>query len=411
MLNFGNRATSSGAGISGGGIFGQSNATDNSGAAGGLFGQSNSNTGNAGAANPSATTGGLFGQLNSKNNTNGTSRDLFGQGSSAQVAGSNLMGQNNGALTGASGIFGSNFSKQTGPATGTTQSIFGQNQDTAGGPMFGSNTGGFLGNDANAGGVSGTNLFGNANNSSEKGLFGAGTTLFDGQSNLGQLRQQQQFQSALNSISQLPINSITRIADLPPQIRQELEQLDQYFQRQVLISHHLKADEDEHLELIQSVPRDVQFLHKTYSLTIQSLQQDLKRIESIKVLTDDNIRDSESFSLILTQLLTPGTKVSSVDLNRFFQKKIQLYKQRLDEYFSVLTDIKSAINGLDNYMFGSEDDARDELTGSIKTGINFIILTVMEEFGLFMDIAERVAQLHQRVKEANGVSKNTITSS
>ncbi|AMD22613.1 HHL157Cp [Eremothecium sinecaudum] len=401
MFNFGGGAPTDKPAAPGGGLFGQSNT--NAGTTGGLFGNSNTSGG--------VNTGNLFGQNN--NNVGGTG-GLFGQdasrpGGNTEVKPGGLFGQNN--VSQAGGLFGQNNN------TNSTGGLFGNSSNAGSGT-----TGGLFGNNTTNTGTS--NLFGNKTGGlgqGSGGLFGSSYAtsntggLFGNQSKTAGFQQQQQntqpMNSALMSISQLPITSMTRIADLPPQVRQEIEQLDQYFQRQVSISHHLKADEEEHMELIKSVPRDIQFLLKTYSITTQSLQQDLKRIQSIKSLTDDNIRDSESFSLILNQLLTPGTKVSSAELNRFFQEKIQLYNQKLDEYFRVLSDIKSAVNGLDNDMFGTKENTNGEFADPIKASINSIIVTVIEEFELFMDMAERVAQLHQRVKELNGTGKNSIISS
>ena len=36
---------------------------------------------------------------------------------------------------------------------------------------------------------------------------------------------------------------------------------------------------------------------------------------------------------------------------------------------------------------------------ALKTGLDFIVNTVIEEFNLFMDIAQRIAEVHQKVKE------------
>ncbi|AAS51875.1 ADL045Wp [Eremothecium gossypii ATCC 10895] len=360
--------------------FGNQSGTGGAQGSSGLFGQA--------AAQPQtgAGSGGLFGQTTASGATTGTS---FGQtGAGGAATGGGLFGQQ--GVSNSGGLFGQN-------AGGSSGGLFGR--DTTGTAK----PGGLFGTQSTGGGAFGSKpaatggLFGGAGGGAPGALFGT------------QAAPQPQ-PSALHSIAQLPITSMTRIGDLPPQVRQEIEQLDQYIQRQVAISHHLRAEEDEHLELISSIPRDVQFIMKTYSLTTQSLQQDLKRIQAIKALTDDNIRDSECFSLILNQLLTPGTKVSSAELQKFFQEKIQLYRVRLDEYFRVLSDIKSAVNGLDSDMFGSQENST-EYAEPTKTGINSIVATVIEEFELFMDMAERVAQLHQRVKELNGSGKNPVISS
>ena len=135
-----------------------------------------------------------------------------------------------------------------------------------------------------------------------------------------------------------------------------------------------------------------------------------------KSLLDDIRCGTRHLSLIhiFQQLLTPGTKISSVELDKFFQEKIQLYKSKLDEYFRVLADIESAVNGIDSDMFGGNPEHNPQENGAdvigLKTGINAIVSTVMEEFELFMDMAGRVAELHQKVREITG-SKTTILSS
>jgi len=209
----------------------------------------------------------------------------------------------------------------------------------------------------------------------------------------------------------LPVNPLTRISDLPPQLKQEIEQLDQYIQRQVQISQNLKSEHSEHIELIDSVPRDIQYLLKTQSQTNQLLAQDLKKIKAIKDLTDYNIADTQTFSILLQQLLTPGSKVSSMELDKFFQHRIQVYNSKLDEYSRVLSDIENTINGINNEVIGSSDPILNNGSGvknsmefndfvSLKSGLHAIINTVIEEFNLFMDIAQRIAVLHQHIRDA-----------
>lgn len=438
----------------GGGLFGNSNAT---GAGGGLFGNSNSNTtGNAASsgglfgnnntntATGTTTGGGLFGNNTAGNNT--STGGLFGTNNNAgsTSTGGGLFGTNNntgntstgGGLFGASkpptgGLFGNNSNN-----TATTNSA------STGGGLFGnsSNTmnatggmGGLFGNKPAQGiGSTGTSLFGNNQNSAGTtsglgggGLFGSkpttGSSLFGGNSSntgfgsntngglFGAVQQQQQPQSALESINQLAITPLTRISDLPPQIRAEVEQLDQYIQKQVQISEHLKADDKDHDELVSSIPRDIAYLTKVQSMTMQSLQMDLKRISKSKELTDNNLSDTQMFAIILQQILTPGSKISSLELEKFFQAKIAMYQSKLDDYFRVLSDIESAVNGIHCDIFGgsheisgsdglsNNDNAQEDLY-AMKTGLNAIISTVIEEFKLFMSTADQIASLHQKVK-------------
>nr|CAI6504001.1 AKR_HP1_G0018180.mRNA.1.CDS.1 [Saccharomyces cerevisiae] len=66
----------------------------------------------------------------------------------------------------------------------------------------------------------------------------------------------------------------------------------------------------------------------------------LKKISSFKSLIDEDLLDTQTFSVLLQQLLTPGSKISSNDLDKFFQKKIHLYEKKLEDYFRFLCHIK-----------------------------------------------------------------------
>lgn len=455
MFSF-NKASSAGAGsTTSNGLFGQK---PNNTGGGFSFGQGNSNAG----GNPAATgsgfsfggqnaqstdaKGGLFGSKPAGSSTGGTGFSFGQQQPQQQPGGSTGLFGNSGTSTGSGGLFGNSNTGTTGGGlfgssnTGTT--------GTTGGGLFGKTgtttgaTGGGLFGSKPAGGSTGTSLFGqntNANTQGSNSLFGnstgtggglfgskpAGSSLFGNNAagNAGgslfgaQQPLQYQQQSALQAISQLPVTPMTKVSDLPPQLRQEIEQLDQYIQRQVQISQHLKADTEEHKELIDSIPRDVAYLLKTESSATESLAQDLKKLSAIKEMTDQSITDTQTFAMILQQLLTPGSKISSLELDKFFQHRIQNYQDKLDDYFRVLSDIESAVNGIDNDVFGSDSNTKgfnknNDSTGyvdvyAMKTGINALISTVIEEFSLFMDTAERVAQIHQKVKEIsfNGSEK------
>ena len=383
-----------GGATTGGGLFGnKSNNTASTG--GGLFGaNSNNNSGGLFGSTTAPTSGSLFANNNNSSSMNSANTGLF---DSKPVGGSSLFG---------------NTSTSSAPAQ--SQGMFGAKP--AGASLFGNNAG----NTTTGGGLFGskptgtTSLFGSSNSNNNNNNMSAPGGLFGNQQQ--QLQQQPQVQCALQNLSQLPITPMTRISELPPQIRQEIEQLDQYIQKQVQISHHLKADTTDHDELIDSIPRDVAYLLKSESATSQYLKQDLKKISSFKSLIDEDLLDTQTFSVLLQQLLTPGSKISSNDLDRFFQKKIHLYEKKLEDYCRILSDIETAVNGIDTDLFGAPNNANStaitaDLVSSeaenllqLKTGIAAIVSTVIEEFTLFMDIAERIAVLHQKTKTLASLS-------
>ncbi|KAG5416814.1 NUP57 [Candida metapsilosis] len=157
----------------GGGLFGASNANNNS-SGGGLFGNkpaTSTNTGfgfgqsnTTGQAN---TTGGLFGQ-SQNNNTNAQSGGLFGS-NQQKPAGGGLFGQSTNTGGFGASNSGSTFGKPAGTST-TGGGLFGGQQQ-------GSNTGGLFGGNQQSSNTTGGGLFGSTNQQSTNtgasgGLFG-----------------------------------------------------------------------------------------------------------------------------------------------------------------------------------------------------------------------------------------------
>ena len=188
---------------------------------------------------------------------------------------------------------------------------------------------------------------------------------------------------------------MTKISELPIQVRQEIEQLDQFISTQVSLSKHLNADLQDHTELLESIPRDVKYLQKLHFNATRSLSSDLKKIDAIKSLVDKDVTQLENFAIMLQQLVTKGFKISNVEIDKFFQEKLIVYKNKLNDYNDTLSNIDNAVAGLENDMFGNDSTEDDDT----KVGVNIIVSVLMEEFKLFMDTAERIAELHQKCKE------------
>lgn len=385
----------------GGGLFG--NTGNQQSTSGGLFGNNNATSGNTG--------GGLFG--NNNNTATQTGGGLFG---------SNPAGTNNNTNQTAGGLFGS--SNNT--ATGSTGGLFGNSGAGSGGGLFGnksaqpqttgfgsSGTGGGLfgskpaqpqttgfGGSATGGGLFGSKPttggpFGNQQQQSQQsglGMFGQTQNQFQ-QPPQQQIQQTQQ--SAINFINQLAITPMTKISELPIQIRQEIEQLDQFIRTQVSLSKHLEADLQDQTELLDSIPRDIKYLQKLHFNATRSLSSDLKRIDAIKTLVDKDVKQLENFAIMLQQLVSKGFKISNVEIDKFFQEKLITYKHKLNDYNDTLSNIDDAVSGLENDLFGNDSSEDDDT----KVGINIIVSVLIEEFKLFMDTAERIAELHQKCKE------------
>ncbi|KAH3681938.1 hypothetical protein WICPIJ_007100 [Wickerhamomyces pijperi] len=392
------------------GGFGSNN--NNTGATGsGLFGSNNTPqvqpTAFAGAGATAGTTSGLFG--NKPATTPATSGGLFGQpATSGGLFGNNSTATNTGAT---GGLFGSK------PAASATGGLFGGGGGAAAstaaaaptGGLFGAKpaaTGGLFGNTSTAPSTTTGGLFG-AKPASTGGLFGSSTTtpaptgglfgsntqqstlggsgsLFNANSNNNNslmMQQQQQQQQ-----QQLLITPLTTIAEFPEQYRREIEQLDAYIQSQVQIAEQLKTEQDEHKEIIESIPRDIEYITNKYSHTNQALANDIRALQEIKVVTDEALRDSENFFVLLQRLLTSGSKISSIEIDTYFNRKVEFYKSKINEYTGILAEIDSAIEGIE----------RDSI--SDVNGMSLVVSTLKEEFKLFMELANTIADLHQKVR-------------
>ena len=444
---------------------------------------------------PAATGGFSFGNT-ANNNSNTTSTSLFGGGSSSNNAatGSGKTGfsfggsggattNNNNATTGTSGgLFGSKA------ATGATTGFgFGNNNNNnstgSGGFSFGSNTGGSQGgglfgnksltttsaaptgglfgntnnnnSSLNAGGTSGglfgnnsastpgNSLFGN-NNASSQFSFGArpqssatGGSLF-GANTLGLVGQQQQQQQQQNQLPQL--TAMTKVADLPPPVQEELKQLDEYIQTQVSIAEYLKNQKSEHQELIISVPRDISYLEKTYASTNQALIADLKFVESFKSKTLESFNDwVEKLIKVFLQLTNPmsnssndqgqvqgsskviigvsgnrtespqqqqqqqqkqgqNDKSTSINitavLNSYYIEKIEDFKDKIEKYELILQEVENCVSDLDNSSIPATVEGRG--------GLEMVINTLQEEFKLYVELTNEFAEIHHNVSKLSG---------
>lgn len=338
---FGQKPASAGFGTAGGGLFGSSNTTaapqanaQNAQSSGGLFGNSNAQTSNT-------ATGGLFGASNTAS-TGG----LFGQKPAAPATGG-LFGAS--APTANKGLFGST------PATGSGGLFGGSTATPANNTLGGSNTGLF--GQAQAG----------AANTNSNGLF-------------GQQQQQQQQQP------QTQLTAMTRVGDLPAEFKKELQDFDKYINTQHLIATTLNADLQKHDQLIKSIPSDVNYLHTKIFSIKQALKFDADQLKSIKSVNDELTEDIGNIMQLIIQLSTPGTKLSSsFHLNEFFVKRIKKYREVLTIYENVIKEGDEAITGLEQACNGSIG------------GIANVVEVVKNQYSLFMELCEILAQVHNEV--------------
>ncbi len=434
-----------------GGLFGGNNTSNipqPGGASGFSFGaNNNNNTNNAG------TTGGLFGAKPAGAASSGG----FGFGNNASTTANTSTGLNfgsgaNNAAPAASsgGLFG-NKPLGTTNTTGTGASLFPNNANNSAAPAMGS--GGLFGNKPATGG---TSLFGNNNASSQfsfgakpamatgGGLFGSASSttpanggLFGQQNNQFQQQQQQQQQQP-----SLQLSAMSKVSELPPDVQNELKQLDEYIQTQVSIAEYLKSQEAEHQELITSVPRDINYLEKSYASTNQALTADLKFVESFKSNTLESFNSwAEKLIKVYLQLTNPmssstndqgqiqgsskvvigvsGNRIESAQeaaqqqqqqqqkqkqkektnyvnvtsiLNSYYLDKIEDFKGKIHNYELILEEVENCVN-----------DLEQNKNMSIGGGMDLIVNTLREEFKLYVELTNEFAEIHHKINSmANG---------
>lgn len=402
---------------------------------GGLFGnqQKKTNTGLFGSSTtqaPASSSTGLFGGQQTSSTTANTSGGLFGLkpatttgfGATASTSAPSTPFGAKPAAPATGGLFGSlsntvttgqfgaaNTNTTAAPATG---GLFGSSttQPTQLGGLFGSLTantakpGGLFGlaapvtNTITLGGSTG-GLFGSNNAAKPAGLFGllntqsnttngsfggSGTTGTTGTT--GGLFGGQQQAQAQQQQPQTQLTAMTRVGDLPPDVKKELQDFDKYINTQHLIATTLNDDMAKHDQLIKSIPSDVDYLH-TKILSIRlALKFDTDQLKLLKTVNDELTEDIGNIMQLIVQLSTPGTRLSSsYHLNEFFAKRIKKYKELLSIYEGVITEGDEAITGLEkscNETFGNISD---------------VIEVVKNQYVLFMELCESLAQIHGEV--------------
>ncbi|CAK9437056.1 uncharacterized protein LODBEIA_P15060 [Lodderomyces beijingensis] len=380
------------------GMFGQSSTGATSGAGGGLFGSNTQQQqpsqgaglfGNQQTQQPGSTTGGLFGQQQQPSTSGG---GLFGGAQASKPATGNLFGSSNtGGTTSGGGLFGGGASG-TGATSGTSGGgLFGSKPSAPSGGLFGASTaqpsGGLFGGNTSTttnasqpgGGLFGSNtggLFGNKPATSE-GLFG--------QPQFQQQHQQQQHHP--QSQQQPQLSAMTRVGDLPPEIKNELQQLDTYISTQHLIATTLNSDMPKHNELIETIPKDISYLQNKLLSTKQALKFDSNQLQSLKDMNNEITDDINNILQLIIQLSTPGTKLSSsYQLNEFFIKKIKKYYEVTQLYEETIRELEVVLDGLERSC--------NEGFGNLAN----IVQVIKTQYALFMDLCEQMAQLHIEVK-------------
>ncbi|KAK9373221.1 uncharacterized protein V1513DRAFT_185651 [Lipomyces chichibuensis] len=352
-------------------VFGAQSGTTNTGLFGAPTQQTNQpSTGLFGNKTAATTnTSGLFG---STTNTTGGAQS-FSFGATAPAA------QNTGT-----GLFGASTTSKTG--TGLFGGSAAANTSTTSAPSLFSNP--------SAPTTSSANLFGNPQGSTNialSGTFGAnpnatsnplGGSLF-GKPVAATQPQQQQPQAPQQ------ITSLTRYSDLPESAQKELDEIDNYINKQTEISEDLKARKNSWQDELQSVPRDVEVVMRKLVTTHQALSNDLVSTTSLRTIVDTATQDAQLCIQILQQLRIPGARLPPGDpLLAYFERYAIELEKKIADCKGVLGDVDHAVGGLEREILEGQ---------SAGGGAEGVLRALREEYAVFMALGNRVAELHHAV--------------
>ncbi|KAI0463850.1 hypothetical protein LJB42_002857 [Komagataella kurtzmanii] len=181
------------------------------------------------------------------------------------------------------------------------------------------------------------------------------------------------------------------------------------------IAESLKDDQANHKELIESVPRDINFLENKYSSVNQAIHNDLNFVMSFKCKVLESFNDwVEKVIKLYLQLTNPvllkeitnndktlnikeAEPPNSAILHTFYVYKVKEIQQNIQKYHSVLQEIENAVDELDKVS-----------SNGIDNSWNLIIQTLKEEFRLYLELANNLADVHHEIKRISTLKFDNV---
>ncbi|KAK9321943.1 hypothetical protein V1517DRAFT_277046 [Lipomyces orientalis] len=346
-------------------VFGAQSGTSST----GLFGApdqqtSQQSTGLFGNKAASTNTGGLFASTNARSSAPSFSFGATASAPAAQNTGTGSFGTSNASNTGI-GLFGAPAASTT-TTSAPSQLNLQASTSLFGNPQASANTG-FTG------------TFG-ANPSAPTNPLG-GSFLGKPAATTQPLQQQQQVPQQ--------ITSLTRHSDLPEAAQKELDEIDNYINKQIEISEDLKARKETRQDELQSVPRDVEVVMRKLVTTHQALANDLVATTSQRAIVDTTTQDAQLCIQILQQLRIPGARLPPGDpLLAYFERHAMELEKKIADYKNVLGDVDRGVDGIEREILEGQ---------SAGAGAEGVLRALREVYAVFMALGNRVAELHHAV--------------
>ena len=182
------------------------------------------------------------------------------------------------------------------------------------------------------------------------------------------------------------MTAMTRVGDLPPQLKQALEELNQYIDTQHTIAQALESDSAKHNQLVELIPEDIRYLQNKFLATKQALNFDTNQLLTLKQQNNELTEDVSNIMQLIVQLQTPGLRLALLfQLNEFFVRKINKYRDILADYEKMVLEISTVLCGLEKLC--------TEGFGNVLS----VVLVIRNQFQMFMELCEVMAQLHAEV--------------
>lgn len=255
---------------------------------------------------------------------------------------------------------------------------------------FGLNSGanGGANGDSNSGFQSNFNgIFGNKNNLGEKNSLGNSNVL-----NFGGFEPNATINNnlliTLNQAvqgGQVDLTSISKIGDLPMQMKEQIIRFDNYIESQYLIATTLQNDCYKQDNLIKSIPNDIKYLQNRLFSTRQALNFDSQLLTKLKTFNNDLEDDINKVMQLILHLSSPTSSYSPIRLNEYFVKKTNKFHESLNAYEKFSKEVLLIVSGLNDH---SVDDS---------SSLAEIILVIKSQYNLFLELSDSMAQLHNEI--------------
>lgn len=192
---------------------------------------------------------------------------------------------------------------------------------------------------------------------------------------------------------------LSKPSELPDQLQNELEMLNNYITTQNRIFLQLQSEYQGYNDQIKSVTNDISTLERKLFAANEALIYDERKLKDVKKDVDSNVEDIERCLEVVTYLmLSPlgnnvrqlpdfrpvrPLKLKNDHLNPYFLRVIQEFQTQWKQFSRLFQECERALSDLEQ-----NPQERNVSRDSINVAL-------IEQYRLFMSLATKVADVHR----------------